>query len=239
MKYVHVRGVLIDLDGTLIDTAPDLAAAANRMRAEFGLAELPVQRIATFVGKGAELLVHRAMTDALDQRLEDARFAPARDAFFRHYRKTNGAQARVFDGVGCALAQLRVAGLKLACVTNKPREFTVPLLTRVGLASWFDAVVAADEVAHPKPHPAVLLEACARLGLAPEQVLLIGDSANDARAAHAAGCRVLLVETGYNEGEAVTQLAADPAVDAILPALNDAARYLVVATGEAAPNHLA
>jgi phosphoglycolate phosphatase len=227
VKYQNVCGVLIDLDGTLIDTAPDLAAAANRMRADFGLPALSVERIAAFVGKGAEVLVHRAMTDSFDGRIDDDAYAQARAAFFRHYEQTNGHESRVFDGVGCALAQLRVAGLKLACVTNKPKTFTMPLLERLGLRSWFEVIVAGDEVARPKPHPDLLLTACERLHLTPAQVVLIGDSINDALAAQAAGMPALLVETGYNEGESVAQLAAAPGVDAILPALNDIARLLV------------
>ncbi|HEU0201988.1 MAG TPA: phosphoglycolate phosphatase [Burkholderiaceae bacterium] len=227
----ELRGVLIDLDGTLIDTAPDIAAAANLMRAEFGLLPLAVERVAAFVGKGADLLVHRALTDSLDSRLDPVPFAAARTAFFRHYHATNGTLARVYDGVGCALAQLRMAGLRLACVTNKAREFTEPLLARLGLVRWFDVTVSADEVSAPKPDPALLFEACARLDLSPAQVVLIGDSINDALAAHAAGCRVVLVETGYNEGEDVNALRSAAGVDAIVPALPDAARYLVARVG--------
>lgn len=221
------RAVLIDLDGTLMDTAPDLAAAANAMRAEFGLPPLAVERIAAFVGKGADKLVHRALTDTLDGEVDAATFARGRAAFYRHYRATNGRATVVFDGVPQALALLRSRGLKLACVTNKPREFTLPLLEQRQLAGYFDAVVAGDEVKEKKPHPALLLEACARLGVAPAQARMIGDSVNDALAARAAGMRALLVETGYNEGESVAALAATPGVDAIVDALFDAAQRLV------------
>jgi phosphoglycolate phosphatase len=222
-----MAAILIDLDGTLMDTAPDLAAAANRMRADFGLPPLPLARIAAFVGKGAEVLVHRALTDDLDGRADAAAFARGRGAFYAHYHAENGAQAIVFDGVPQSLRQMRERGLKLACVTNKPREFTVPLLAKVDLAPYFDVVVAGDEVAEKKPHPALLLEACKRLGLRPMQVLLIGDSVNDAQAARAAGSRCVLVETGYNEGEGVAQLAGAPGVDAIFATLSDAARWVL------------
>jgi phosphoglycolate phosphatase len=123
--------------------------------------------------------------------------------------------------------QLRAIGLKLACVTNKPKEFTGPLLRKMELAPHFDAVVAGDEVAEKKPHPALLLEACRRLQLRPTEVMLIGDSVNDAQAAHAAGCRCVLVETGYNEGEGVASLAGAPGLDAILPALADAVQWVL------------
>jgi len=227
MMAGELRGVLIDLDGTLMDTAPDLAAAANRMRADFGLPPLPLERVAAFVGKGAEVLVHRALTDDLNGRVDPEAFARGRAAFYAHYTAENGLQAVVFERVPQALAQLRAHGLKLACVTNKPKEFTKPLLTKMGLASYFDAVVAGDEVAEKKPHPALLFEACRRLALSPVVVKLIGDSANDAQAAHAAGCGCVLVETGYNEGEGVASLAGAPGLDAIFATLAEAVRWIV------------
>lgn len=223
MSRTVLQGVLIDLDGTLMDTAPDLAAAANAMRAEAGLPPLPEARVAAFVGKGADVLVHRALTDDPDGQASDEDFARGRRAFYAHYHRYNGIQAIVFDRVPEALAALRAAGMRLACVTNKPREFTLPLLERVGLAPWFEVVVAGDDVREKKPHPALLLAACERLSLAPAQVTMIGDSVNDALAARAAGCPVLLVETGYNEGEPVSSLAGKPGVDAIVPTLVDAA----------------
>jgi phosphoglycolate phosphatase len=227
MRLAQLHGVLIDLDGTLMDTAPDLAAAANRMRADFGLPPLPLERIAAFVGKGAEVLVHRALTDKLDGRADPQAFARGRASFYEHYTVENGMQAIVFDRVPQALEQLRGQGLKIACVTNKPRQFTVPLLAKMDLARHFDAVVAGDEVAEKKPHPALLLEACRRLQLAPAEVLLIGDSVNDAHAARAAGCGCVLVETGYNEGETVAALAGAPGLDAIVATLAEAVHWLL------------
>src|SRR5690606_4417587 len=138
---------------TLMDTAPDLAAAANRMRADFGLPPLPTARIASFVGKGADVLVRRALTDDPHGSVDDAMFARGRSSFYRHYHDTNGLEARLFDGAAPALDELRAAGFALACVTNKPREFTAPLLERVGVAAAFAAVVAGDDVREKKPHP--------------------------------------------------------------------------------------
>ena len=222
-----MRAVLIDLDGTLMDTVPDLAAAANRMRADFGLAALPVERVAAFVGKGADVLVHRALTDQLDGKADDARFARGRAAFYEHYHATNGLDTIVFDGVPQALDLLRGHGCRIGCVTNKPREFTLPLLQRLELADRFDTVVAGDDVREKKPHPELLLTACARLEVAPPAARMIGDSINDALAAQAAGMRVMLVRTGYNEGGSVSDLADLPGVDAIVDSLLDAARLLV------------
>jgi phosphoglycolate phosphatase len=227
MKLSQLHGVLIDLDGTLMDTAPDLAAAANRMRADFGLPPLPLDRIAAFVGKGAEVLVHRALTDDLDGRAEPEAFARGRALFYAHYTVENGLQAIVFDRVPQALEHLRSRGLKVACVTNKPKEFTIPLLAKMDLARHFDAVVAGDEVAEKKPHPALLLEACRRVQLQPAEVMLVGDSVNDAQAARAAGCGCVLVETGYNEGEGVAGLAGSPGLDAIVATLAEAVRWIL------------
>lgn len=221
------KAVLIDLDGTLMDTAPDLAAAANAMRAEFGLDPLPVERIAAFVGKGAEVLVHRALTDDMAGRAAEEDFALGRRAFYAHYHRINGDAAIVFPRVTDALRLMRESGLRLGCVTNKPREFTIPLLARVKLDDYFEVVVAGDDVKEKKPHPALLLAACERLGLPPREVLMMGDSVNDALAAQAAGCPVILVETGYNEGDSVHSLAGRPGVDAIVAALFDAATHVV------------
>lgn len=224
---MSVRAVLIDLDGTLLDTAPDLAEAANRVRADFGFGPLPVDRIASFVGKGADVLVHRALTDRMDGTVDDATFARGRTSFYRHYHDTNGKTAVIFDGVPEALALLRARGIRIGCVTNKPREFTHPLLAMLNMTALFDTVVAGDDAKRKKPHPDLLFAGCSNLGVDASRTHMIGDSLNDALAAEAAGMRAILVETGYNEGESVTALAKMPCVDAIVPGLLDAARLLV------------
>jgi phosphoglycolate phosphatase len=221
-----LSAILIDLDGTLMDTVPDLAAAANRMRLDFGLPELPVDRIALFVGKGADVLIHRALTDDMDGHVDEAALARGRSSFYPHYHELNGTETVVYEGVPEALRLMCQSGLKLACVTNKPREFTLPLLERLGLSGWFSSVVAGDDVQQPKPDPALLLEACRRLGVEPLAALMIGDSINDVLAAQAAGMGVILVETGYNEGEPTTALKEMPGVETVLPTLLDVAGYL-------------
>jgi phosphoglycolate phosphatase len=222
-----LRAVLIDLDGTLLDTVPDLAAAANRVRADFGMPPLAIARLATFVGKGAEVLVHRALTDRLDGRVDEATFAKGRAAFYRHYHDTNGKATIVFEGVPEALALLRESGIRIGCVTNKPREFTRPLLEQLQLASLFDTIVAGDDVTEKKPHPEPLFAGCRNMGVEPAHARMIGDSRNDALAAQAAGMHAILVETGYNEGGSLAELAEMACVDAIVPGLLDAATLLV------------
>ncbi len=221
-----LRAVFLDLDGTLMDTAPDLAEAANRVRADFGMAPLDLARVAQFVGKGADVLVHRSLTDRIDGQVDAQRFASARAAFGRHYHAVNGQASRVFEDVPQALARMRGHGWRLACVTNKPGEFTRPLLASADLARWLDAVVCGDQVREGKPHAAIMLEACRQLAVAPGEAVMVGDSLNDVLSAHAAGLRVVLVETGYNEGEPVAALASRPGVDAIVPRLGDAVSWL-------------
>jgi phosphoglycolate phosphatase len=218
---VQARGVLIDLDGTLLDTVPDLAAAVNAMLGDLGRPALPTERVAAYVGKGADVLVHRSLTGSLDGRAETVEFQRGKDSFYDHYRRENGRQAVVFPGVREAIALMRQRGLALACVTNKPREFTHELLQRVKLDD-FDAIVSGDDTVEKKPHPAPMLHACRLLQIAPAEAAMVGDSENDVLSARAAGCRVIVVETGYNEGRPVSELEAD----AIVPGLLDAARLI-------------
>jgi phosphoglycolate phosphatase len=215
----RVDAVVLDLDGTLLDTAPDLVAAANAVRIELGLLPLPYDTVVSYVGKGADVLVHRTLTQALEGEAEPALFAQGRAIFHRVYTQINGEQTRHYPGVREGLAQMRAAGLRLAVVTNKPMAFTEPLLARTGLAASFEFVVAGDSLAKRKPDPAPMLFACERFGLPPARVAAVGDSVNDALAARAAGMPVLAVPYGYNEGRDVAELD----VDAIVPTLLDAA----------------
>ncbi len=213
------RAALIDLDGTLLDTVPDIAAAVNAMLVDMGRAELPMQTVADYVGKGADVLVHRALSGSLDGRVDADQFARGKDAFYRHYRRLNGAAAQIYPGITTALGALRARGVKLACVTNKPREFTRALLQSASLAPYFDAVVSGDDATHRKPHAAPLLEACRLMGVDITEAVMVGDSENDLLAARAAGCPAVLVEGGYNEGRPVSELPADAIVASLIDAV--------------------
>ena len=210
-----IKAVLFDLDGTLLDTIADLAAAANLMRNELGLADLPLARISSFVGKGADVLVHRTMTDDADGRLEAAAFKTARASFDRHYTEQNGLTAQPYPGVLEGLEKLRAAGVPMACVTNKPQAFTDPLLGRQGLSRYFEHVLGGDALARKKPDPMPLLHLAGLFGLAPAHCLMVGDSVNDAQAARAAGMPVLLVPYGYNEGLDVAGIDSDGIVSSL------------------------
>jgi phosphoglycolate phosphatase len=219
---LRIKAVTIDLDGTLADSVPDLAAAANAMLRELGRPELPLSAIRTFVGKGIPRLVERALAGALDGSVDKAALEAALPLFERCYAEVNGRHTTIFAGAAEGLDALRAAGLPLACVTNKAARFTIPLLERLGIAHHFAQVISGDTLPQKKPDPAPLLYACRQFGIAPVEMLMIGDSMNDAQAARAAGCPVFCVPYGYNEGRDVRALD----VDAIVPTLIEATHLI-------------
>ena len=216
------RAVLLDLDGTLLHTAPDLAAAANRMLGELGLPPRAPAELATFIGRGLPALVHRTLAGTLDGVAEPALFERALPIFERCYSEESGRRARAYPGVVDGLERMRALRLPLGCVTNKAGRFTQDLLERTDLWRFFDCVVSGDMVARKKPDPLPIRHACERLGAAARATLVIGDSLNDVQAARAAGCPVWCVPYGYNEGRPVSELECDAVVESLL----DAARRL-------------
>jgi phosphoglycolate phosphatase len=219
---LRVKAVTIDLDGTLVDSVPDLAVAASLMLREVGRADLPESAIRTFVGKGIPRLVERALAGTLDGTVDKRVLDAALPVFERCYLAVNGKHTTIFPGVLEGLDALRAARLPLGCVTNKARQFTVPLLEQLGIAHYFVQVIAGDTLPQKKPDPAPLLYACRQFGIPPGEMLMIGDSMNDAEAARAAGCPVFCVTYGYNEGQDVRALD----VDAIVPSLFEATRLI-------------
>lgn len=216
-----IKAVLLDLDGTLLDTVPDLAAAANAMLAGQGLAALPAAQVREFIGGGIPRLVERCL-QASGHPLACERLEPALRSFATHYARLNGVASRPFPGVVEALERMRAARLRLACVTNKAGAFAVPLLEKTGLAPFFEAVVSPEQAGSRKPQPGPILHACRALRVAPAEAAMIGDSATDVAAARAAGCRVLLVPYGYSEGQDVRSLDSD----GVVPTLGEAVERL-------------
>jgi len=218
LRLTGIRGAIVDLDGTMVDTAPDFLVAINRMRADLALAPLDIETIKNFVGKGTENLMRRvlAVDYAADQ--VERHFAAALASYERHYVSINGDYSSVYPEVHDGLAALRDKGLRLACVTNKPLAFALPLLEKTGLRPYFEIVYGGDSFTRKKPDPQPLLQVCADFDLAPPQVVAIGDSSNDALAARAAGCRVLNVPYGYNHGQAVHEIDSDGIVSSLLEA---------------------
>lgn len=219
----RITAALIDLDGTLLDSIPDLAHAANAMRVALGMTPLSIELLTTFVGKGVSVLVQRTLAGQLDgSAVPASQFDPALLVFNQHYHAVNGEKSSIYPGVIEGLGAMRAQGLQLALVTNKPEEFTLPLLERTGLTGFFDEIVSGDTCERKKPDPMPMLHACALLGVRPAQAVAIGDSMNDALAGRAAGMRVLAVPYGYNEGVDVRSLE----VDGIVPTLLDASHWI-------------
>ncbi len=212
MKLPQVTAVIVDLDGTMVDTLGDFEQALARAFADIGLPAVTREFIALTVGKGSEHLIRSCLAHV---GAAPARFDLAWQRYQHHYLQLNGQYASVYPGVAEGLGWLRSQGLPLACVTNKPTAFAVPLLEATGLRQHFGPVFGGDAFRHKKPHPEPLLRCCQALGSAPAQTLMIGDSSNDAQAARAAGCPVVLMREGFNHGEPVAEAGADAVLDRI------------------------
>ncbi|MBK6980815.1 MAG: phosphoglycolate phosphatase [Betaproteobacteria bacterium] len=219
----RIRAALFDLDGTLVDTAPDLAVAANRMLAGLGRRQLDEDGIRDYVGKGVVNLVQRCIEATGGGSEEDRQIAL--EAFERHYSAGIADRSRPYPGVVAGLALLERAGIPMGCVTNKAGRFTEPLLELTDLRRFFGVVVSGDTVERKKPHPDPMLHAAAMLRIDPRETLVIGDSLNDVRSARAAGCPVVVVSYGYREGLRVEELGAD----AVVASIEEAARSITMA----------
>lgn len=211
-----VRAVAFDLDGTLLHTLPDIAVASDRMLRELGHPAAGEALVSGYIGNGIPRLVKRLLTGELRGEPATGDFERALEAFMRHYRATFLATPQPYPGVREGLEHLRAAGLQLACVTNKARAFTEPLLEATGLARFFPLVLSGDSLPSKKPDPGPLLHVARHFGIAPPQLLMVGDSDNDARAARAAGCPVVCVAYGYRGGMALRELGCDAIVDDLL-----------------------
>ncbi len=207
-----VRAVIVDLDGTMVDTAPEFHMAVNGLCDDYGLPRWPLQAIIDCIGKGPENLVRQVLGATLDAARVEASLGPAIACFQRHYALGNGAHAQLYPGVLEGLGAMREAGLLLACVTNKPHKLATELLAKKDLARFFSYVYGGDSLPFKKPHAYPVLRVCSDFALAPAQVVLIGDSSNDAEAARAAGCLSLCVPYGYNHGQPIGSAGADAVV---------------------------
>jgi len=223
MTRLAIRAVLLDLDGTLLDTVLDLHAAACGMLADLGRPPVMVEDIRAYVGRGIPNLVKRVLTGKLEAADDPA--PPPADAlasFKKHYAHFNGRAAKPFPGVIEGLDAFKAMGLPLGVITNKAQAFTIPLLERTGLLPYLSVAVSGDQLPKPKPDPMPLVWACGRMNVSPAETLIIGDSVHDLHAGKSAGCTVFLVPYGYNEGRDVRGLAAD----AIVASLSAAAQLI-------------
>ena len=210
-----IRAALVDLDGTLLDTAPDIAAAANATLAELGMRQLEAGQVRDFIGQGISALVRRCLESAGGGKPEEPLYESALACFARHYERLNGSASLPYPGAAEGLAAMKARGLRLACVTNKASRYTSS-----GFAGYFDQVVTSDRAGRRKPDPEPFLFACRALGVSPQEAAVIGDSANDAEGGRRAGCRVLLVPYGYREGQDVRSIECDGIVVSLLDAAN-------------------
>ena len=206
LDWTSLRAAIVDLDGTLIDTVGDFEVALNAMLTELGLPHVDRAFIVRTVGKGSEHLIRSTLVQA---GAAAGLYATAWARYQHHYLAINGQYSAVYPGVVDGLQRLAAAGLPLACLTNKPTAFARPLLAAKGLDGFFAHVFGGDAFARKKPDPLPLLETCRALGTLPAHTLMVGDSSNDAQAAHAAGCPVALVNYGYNHGQPVADARPD------------------------------
>ncbi len=218
-----IKAVVIDLDGTLLDTAPDLADAAIAMAADLGLPAITLEEVKTYIGNGVSRLVKRVLTRDMHADPLPELFARALPIYEKHYAEGVSRKSRPFPGVVDGLQAMFETGYRLACITNKAERFTVPLLKDTGLIDFFELILSGDSLPEKKPSPLPLLHACQVFGVEPDELLLIGDSLNDTQAARAAGCPVFCVPYGYNRGRPVAELD----LDAVVPSLAEAAKLIV------------
>jgi phosphoglycolate phosphatase len=215
---IELKAIAFDLDGTLVDTLPDLHEAGNRMLGDLGIEPVIADQVRAFIGDGVDRLIKRLLTGQPEGEPDAGLFRRARESFSGHYAQVLTRESRPYPGTRESLDELRRRGFRLACVTNKPEAFTQPLLRELGLTTRLDLVLSGDSLPRKKPDPLPLVHCAAALGVSPGRLLMIGDSANDCLAARAAGCPVFCVPYGYRGSLGVHELDCD----AIVPSLSEA-----------------
>ena len=208
--------VLIDLDGTLVDSVPDLAYAADAMMRDLGLPERGEDAVRNWVGNGVERLVKRTLTEELHAEPDQALFDKGYPIFYDYYLASNGKYSRLYPGVKEGLEFLKNNGYSIGCVTNKAESFTLPLLEAKGIRDYFGIVVSGDTLPQKKPDPAPLLHAAKHFNVTAEQSLMLGDSQHDVKAARNAGFEVIAVSYGYNHGEDIQTANPDAVIDSFV-----------------------
>lgn len=207
--------VLLDVDGTLVDSVPDLAYCVDEMLRALGRPPEGEARVRNWVGNGVERLVRRALIGQLDGEPEPADFDRAYPLFLELYQANTATRSRLYPGVRAGLDRLRQDGLPLGCVTNKAGRFTDPLLRTLGLYDDFGIIVAGDTLPVKKPDPGPLLHAAQHFGVAPQDCLMVGDSKSDVHAARAAGFQIACMSYGYNHGEDIRHYQPDVVLDSL------------------------
>ena len=207
--------ILIDLDGTLVDSVPDLAFCVDAMMARLGRPPHGEAKVRNWVGNGVERLVRRALLGQLEGEPDEADFQRAYPIFLELYRDNTSRRSQLFPGVRDGLDWLQAAGYRLGCVTNKAAQFTEPLLRDLGVRDSFEIVISGDTLPRSKPDPLPLLHAAAHFGAEPAEALMIGDSISDVKAARAAGFTIFCMSYGYNHGQDIRDYHPDAVLDSL------------------------
>jgi len=208
--------VLIDVDGTLVDSVPDLAWCVDAMMQRLGRDPHGEAKVRNWVGNGVERLVKRALLGQLDGEPSEADFQQALPIFLELYADNTSKRSVLYPGVREGMAYLKSQGYKLGCVTNKASQFTIPLLQALGIHDEFGIVVCGDTLSEKKPHPLPLLHAAEFFGIQPEKALMLGDSVSDVKAARAAGFQIICMSYGYNHGEDIRDSHPDAVIDSMV-----------------------
>jgi phosphoglycolate phosphatase len=208
--------VLIDVDGTLVDSVPDLTFCVDEMMQQLDMPVRGEAAVRQWVGNGVQRLTERALTNDLDGHPDAELFARAMPIFMELYAENTSKRSRLYDGVLEGLDFLQSCeGLKIGCVTNKAEQFTLPLLTDLGIVDRFEIIISGDSLPEKKPHPLPLLHAAEKLGVKPEDSVMIGDSKSDVKAARAAGFKIICMTYGYNHGEDIRNYSPDAVIDSM------------------------
>ena len=207
--------VLIDLDGTLVNSVPDLACCIDQMMVQLGMPERGEEAVRGWVGNGLERLIKRALVNAMVGEPDADLFLRAKPVFDALYRVNHSSHSYLYEGVLTGLNYLKRRAYRLGCVTNKASNFTHPLLKAMGIADYFEVTICGDETPRIKPDPLPLLTAAERVGVDPTEVLMLGDSVSDVRAARAAGCQIICMSYGYNHGEDIRSYGPDAVIDSM------------------------
>lgn len=207
--------ILIDVDGTLVDSVPDLAYCVDEMMKQLGMPIHGEDKVRVWVGNGVERLVRRALIGQLEGEPDDALFEKAYPIYLDLYSENTSKRSCLYPGVREALDWMKSQGFKLGCVTNKASQFTLPLLRDLGVHDDFEFIVCGDTLPQKKPDPAPLLHAAKHFGVAPENALMIGDSISDVKAARAAGFQIVCMSYGYNHGVDIRTANPDAVIDSM------------------------
>ncbi len=213
MPLIKPEMILFDVDGTLVDSVPDLAWCVDQMMHQLQLPQRGEAKVRNWVGNGVEALVRRALTDRMDGEPDEALFARAYPCFLELYAGNTSRRSYLYPGVCETLDALERAGYPLGSVTNKAQQFTLPLLEELGIRDYFGIVISGDSLPRKKPDPLPLLHAAAFFDVQPQNALMIGDSVSDVKAARAAGFKIVCMSYGYNHGEDIHNSNPDAVID--------------------------